>query len=138
MVEQFSFTAIFIFNSLAGNSKRYMRTKCFRISIDNGTKEFSEYPDECPEYWIIKKIGLLKTKELLLQLTDFIRVVDISHKHLLEALHSSFKDVEGSLHYFTALQHHMNYLATFNKKDFRNGKGTIIVATPQEILNLIK
>lgn len=89
-------------------------------------------------YWLIKETGLLKTKSLLLQLTDFIRVVDISHEQLQEALQSNFKDVEDSLQYFTALQHGLDYLATFNKKDFRIIKGSVQVASPQEILRLMK
>lgn len=89
-------------------------------------------------YWLIKETGVAKTKAALLQLTDFIQVVDISHEQLREALQSNFKDVEDGLQYFTAVQHNMNYFATFNKKDFRNGLGTIIVATPQEILKLIQ
>lgn len=89
-------------------------------------------------YWLIKKMGLQKTKATLLQLTDFIRVVDISHEQLQEALQSNFKDVEDSLQYFTALQHDINYLATFNKKDFKSNNGNIIAATPQEILDLFQ
>lgn len=73
----------------------------------------------------------------MIELLGFIRVLDISHEQLLQALQSNGKDVEDSIQYYTALQHHMDYLATFNRKDFCNIKGNVQAALPQDILKVI-
>lgn len=88
-------------------------------------------------YWMIKDLGLAKTKTLLMELLRFIRVLDVSHEQLLQTLQSNGKDIEDSIQYYTALQHGMDYLATFNGKDFRNIKGSVQVALPQQISKVI-
>lgn len=86
-------------------------------------------------YWLAKEMSVAKTKTLLLQLTQFITVLELSHEQVVHALQSDFKDIEDSLQYFTALEHRMDFIATFNKKDFKTAKGAIRIAAPQEILN---
>ena len=88
-------------------------------------------------YWMIKDLGLQETKNLLKQLFDFVRVIDIKHEQLLYSLQAEFKDLEDGIQYYTAIQHELDYFATFNKNDFRRAMRSVKVLSPAELMKII-
>lgn len=56
---------------------------------------------------------------------------------IIDALHSSFKDKEDAIQYFTALHSEADYFITRNKKDYEPHTTTLPVYTPAEFLSKI-
>lgn len=79
-------------------------------------------------YWLTKYLGVHVAKTTLLKLLAHIKVIDSNHEGALEALKSDIKDIEDALQYFTALNHKMDYLISFDIdfKKFANSKLPIV------------
>lgn len=79
-------------------------------------------------YWLTKYLGVDVAKTTLLKLLEHIKVIDSNHEGALEALKSDFKDIEDAIQYFTALNHKMDYLISFDIdfKKFANSKLPIV------------
>lgn len=79
-------------------------------------------------YWLTKYLGVDVAKTTLLKLLEHIKVIDSNHEGTLEALKSDFKDIEDAIQYFTALNHKMDYLISFDIdfKKFANSKLPIV------------
>lgn len=65
-------------------------------------------------YWLTKYLGVDIAKTTLLKLLEHIKVLDGNHENALAALKSNFKDIEDALQYFTAINHKMDYLISFD------------------------
>lgn len=82
-------------------------------------------------YYLLRKTAKHETViTKLKQLLSFIDVLDMSHRNVLAALDSSFKDFEDALQYHTALQSYaVDVILTRNLKDYK--KSIIPVMTPE-------
>ncbi|TKB98586.1 type II toxin-antitoxin system VapC family toxin [Pedobacter cryophilus] len=79
-------------------------------------------------YWLTKYLGVDVAKTTLLKLLEHIKVIDSNHEGALDALKSDSKDIEDALQYFTALNHKMDYLISFDIdfQKFANAKLPIV------------
>jgi predicted nucleic acid-binding protein len=81
-------------------------------------------------YFIRKKFGMDKSKELLRKLRLFIAILPIEENIVDITLNSKFNDFdvndfEDGLQYFTSKEHNIKVLITRNGKDYKE-KGVII------------
>lgn len=85
-------------------------------------------------YWLTKAYGHARAKELLLSLMADVACIDISHENAISALHSSVKDMEDAIQYYTALQHKLDYFISRDKNLRRESIPVLPVYTPGEFL----
>jgi predicted nucleic acid-binding protein len=83
-------------------------------------------------YFIRKKYGMEKSKEILRQLRLFISVLPIEEKIVDMALNSKFGDFEDGLQYFTSKDHHITILITRNGRDYK--EKDIMIQTAEEYI----
>ncbi|MDR1972003.1 MAG: PIN domain-containing protein [Treponema sp.] len=76
-------------------------------------------------YFIRKKFGIDKSKELLRKLRLFIGILPIEENIVDITLNSKFNDFEDGLQYFASKEHNIKTLITRNGKDYKE-KGVII------------
>ncbi len=88
-------------------------------------------------YWLTKTYGNAKAKELLLTLLADVSVIDINHEIVLNALHSTIKDIEHTLQYYTALHHKIDYFITQDKQLQKQSIASLPVYAPEEFLKII-
>jgi predicted nucleic acid-binding protein len=73
----------------------------------------------------------------LRQLVSFITILAVDEHVITQALHSSFKDFEDAIQYYTAKDQQIPCLVTRNTKDYATADRTIMqVVTPEEYLQL--
>lgn len=86
-------------------------------------------------YYVLKFFYKMKNpKPLLLRLREYVRLLGVDEDAIDQALHSSFKDFEDAVQYYTALEADMDFIVTRNLKDYKNSE--IPVVLPQEINRL--
>lgn len=88
-------------------------------------------------YWLTKAYGQAKAKELLLSLLTDITCIDISHEIVVAALHSTIKDIEDALQYYTALHHKIDYFISRDKQILKVAIPVLPAYTPEEFLKEI-
>ncbi|MBO9571057.1 MAG: PIN domain-containing protein [Chitinophagaceae bacterium] len=88
-------------------------------------------------YWLTKAYGHPKAKEILLSLLADIRCVDIPHEMTIASLHSSIKDIEDALQYYTALHHKMDYFISHDRRIYKEAAPVLPAYSPEEFLNII-
>lgn len=88
-------------------------------------------------YWLTKAYGQEKAKKLLLTLVADVKVVDITHETSVAALHSSIKDNEDALQYYTALQHKLDYFISRDKQFHKEAIPLLPIYTPEQFLKEI-
>jgi len=87
-------------------------------------------------YWMLKAYGYAKTRELLLDMLSFIKIVDCKHEIIVNALNSSIKDIEDALQYYTALSNQMDYFITFDKDLKKSAIPSLPIFSPHEFSNI--
>jgi predicted nucleic acid-binding protein len=70
-------------------------------------------------YFIRKKHGIEKSKELLRRLRLFISILSVEEKIVDLALNSKFGDFEDGLQYFAGKEHSITVLITRNVRDYK-------------------
>lgn len=85
-------------------------------------------------YWLTKAYGNAKAKELLLTLMADVRVIDLPHEIVLNALHSKITDIEDALQYYTAVHHKLDYFISRDKQLKKQSIPLLPVYTPRELL----
>lgn len=85
-------------------------------------------------YWLTKAYGNAKAKELLLTLMADVRVIDLPHEIVLNALHSKITDIEDALQYYTAVHHKLDYFISRDKQLKKQSIPILPVYTPRELL----
>lgn len=75
-------------------------------------------------------------RNLLIDLEEYINIVDISHEQTNEALKDDdFKDIEDSFQYYCALENDCDCIVTINIKDFPKKEGGLDIYTPNEFVS---
>lgn len=85
-------------------------------------------------YWLTKAYGHAKAKELLLSLMGDITCIDIPHEMAIAALHSSVKDIEDALQYYTAIHHKLDYFISRDKQMLKEATVLLPAYSPKEFL----
>ena len=85
-------------------------------------------------YWVKKSLGIEITKTLLLELLEDVETIDCDHKTAVLAIASVMPDVEDALQYYTALQHKLDYVITFDKHFQKQAIPSLPIYSPQEFL----
>lgn len=85
-------------------------------------------------YWVKKSLGIETTKALLLELLEEVETIDCNHKTAVLAIASVMTDVEDALQYYTALQHQLNGVITFDKQFQKQALPSLPIYSPQEFL----
>lgn len=79
-----------------------------------------------------------KVSSLLERLLKIVSVAGVTETEILEALKSGWNDFEDAVQYFSARNIAVSYIVTRNKKDYLSAKEDIVIAEPQEFLNLME
>jgi len=79
-------------------------------------------------------LGIQTTKTLLLELLEDIETIDCDHKTAVLAIASVMTDVEDALQYYTALQHKLDCVITFDKHFQKQAIPCLPIYSPQEFL----
>lgn len=85
-------------------------------------------------YWLSKAYGDAKAKELLLTLLTDVKVIDIPHEIVLNALHSKINDIEDALQYYSAIHHRLDYFISRDKQLQKQSIPVLPVYTPVEFI----
>ena len=85
-------------------------------------------------HWITKEFGSKNAKKILLMLIKDLEVIDCSHDTALNALNSSFDDIEDALQYYTALRHKLDIFLSFDKKLAKEAIPQLPVRNPIDFL----
>lgn len=85
-------------------------------------------------YWLTKAYGYAKAKELLLALLNDITCIDLPHDKVVNALHSSIKDMEDAIQYYCALHHKIDYFISRDKDLHKLGIPALPVYSPEDFL----
>jgi len=88
-------------------------------------------------YWLSKAYGAKKAKQLLLNLLDTVRVIDISHELRLLALNSNIDDIEDALQYYTAIHNQLDYFISKDKKNKKSAIPSLPVIDPSQFLKQV-
>jgi predicted nucleic acid-binding protein len=83
-------------------------------------------------YFIRKKYGIEKSKELLRRLRLFINILPIEENIVDMTLNSKIGDFEDGLQYFTGKAHNVTVLITRNIRDYK--EKSIIIQTAGEYI----
>lgn len=88
-------------------------------------------------YYIVRKIlGNKQALSVIKDLSEIIEIQETGKNEILEALNSSFKDLEDAIQYYSALRNkEITAIITRNIKDF--GNSTLAVFTPEIYLKTI-
>jgi len=109
--------------------------KLLKILIDNPYKVFvTPAIIHITSYWVKKSLGTAITKTLLLELLRDIKTIDCDHKTAILAINSAMTDIEDALQYYTALQHQLDCVITFDKVFQKQAIPSLPIYSPQEFL----
>jgi predicted nucleic acid-binding protein len=89
-------------------------------------------------YWLTKAYSHAKAKEIIISLLNDITCIDISHEHVITALHSSIRDIEDALQYYTALHHRVEYFISRDKQLKKDAISILPIYDPEEFLKEIR
>jgi predicted nucleic acid-binding protein len=82
-------------------------------------------------YYILRKVESRHfARDVLSRLKALLTVLSINEKIIAMALSSDFNDFEDAIQYYTAIENHLDYLITRNKKDYK--EAGLIVCTAKE------
>lgn len=87
-------------------------------------------------YWLTKVYKSAMAKDLLLTLLADVRVIDIGHETIINALSSRMVDFEDALQYYTALHHRLDYFISRDKSLKKTSIPVLPVYSPEEFLKL--
>jgi len=87
-------------------------------------------------YWLTKAYGIDKARAILLELLNFIAVIDCPHQVALNALNSIMNDIEDALQYYTAMHHQLDFFITQDKQLKNAAIPVLPVYYPEEFLQL--
>lgn len=88
-------------------------------------------------YWLTKAYGHEKAKKLMLTMLADVATIDINHETTIAALHSSIRDIEDALQYYTALYHKIDYFISRDKQLHKDSLAILPVYTPEQFLKQI-
>jgi predicted nucleic acid-binding protein len=88
-------------------------------------------------YWLTKAYGSEKSKQLLLNLLDDVRSIDISHELTLLALNSKIEDIEDALQYYTAIDNQIDYFISRDKKFQQSAIPSLPIIDPSYFLTKV-
>jgi predicted nucleic acid-binding protein len=71
-------------------------------------------------YLISKELSKKVANEFLRDSRRLFRFTDMPGKVITLSIEDRYKDFEDDLHYYTAVEHKLDYLITRNKKDFKS------------------
>ena len=89
-------------------------------------------------YWLSKAYGTKKAKQLLLNLLDTVRVIDISHELKLLALNSNIDDIEDALQYYSAIDNQLDFFISRDKKLQKTAIPSLPVIDPSQFLKQMR
>ncbi len=85
-------------------------------------------------YWLAATFKPEQAKAFLLTILADVRVIDIGHETVVNALHSKIPGIEDALQYYTALHHKLDYFISRDKGLQRAAIPILPVCTPEEFL----
>lgn len=89
-------------------------------------------------FYLQKDFDSLTAKSLLIELLKLVSIVETNPNTIAKALNSPIKDIEDAIHYYTALDHQIDFLIT-NDIDFLKMDGEVLnIKTPKEFLKLFQ
>lgn len=89
-------------------------------------------------YWLTKAYDQTKARVIIGALLNDITCIEISHDQVVTALHSSIRDIEDALQYYTALHYRIDYFISRDKQLKRDAIATLPIYTPDEFMKEIK
>lgn len=110
----------------------------FQLSID-GTVQLYTTPAvlHIVSYYTGQAYPKEATKKILLALLNDIRIVEASHATVLQALNSSFDDLEDAMQYFAAMQAGLHYFVSADKKLKKSALHELPVCNLRELFTLV-
>ncbi len=84
-------------------------------------------------HFLLFKHLKMEVRKVLAKFKVLVEVLAVDDKIIDLALTSDFKDFEGAVQYYTAIENEMDIIITRNKKDFKNADLPILTA--REFLN---
>ncbi|SOD20403.1 type II toxin-antitoxin system VapC family toxin [Pedobacter xixiisoli] len=89
-------------------------------------------------FYIQKDFNVTTSKALLKELLKVVNLIETCPEAVYNALNSSIKDIEDAIHYYTAIEHQMDYIIT-NDINFLKLNGTALnIKTPEQFLQLLQ
>ncbi len=85
-------------------------------------------------HWLTKVYNDTKAKELLITLLADVKVIDIEHDIVLNALLSRINDIEDAIQYYAALHHRMDYFITRDKQLQKQAISVLPIYSPDDFL----
>ena len=114
------------------NKAHRLLTKCLEPSV-KGCVSFHSLPII---NYMLRRYSLKERRRALLEVTDFLKVVSVSHEKVIDAItDENFSDFEDCLQEKCALNINSDYIVTNNVKDFSASE--IPAVTPAELLEII-
>ena len=109
----------------------------FNASLLNKVKIFVSAVSYNNIYYILRQsLTHKETIKLLDELSDLIKIVDVTESIIKKSLKSDFKDFEDAIQYNCALTiNKIDFIVTRNGKDFK--KSILPVMNPQEAIGII-
>ena len=88
-------------------------------------------------YYILRKAGgNSQARKFISTIVQYITVITIDHKNVLDALKSKFSDFEDALQHDSAVEHQCEYIITRNIEDYKNAE--IPVLLPEEFIGMFQ
>lgn len=84
-------------------------------------------------YVAFDRYKLPYAEELLWKFIEVCSVVNTGKGDVFSALHSTFRDKEDAIQYYTALAEDVDYLVTRDKKDFKIHPSILPILTPIQL-----
>jgi predicted nucleic acid-binding protein len=88
-------------------------------------------------HWLTKAYNQAKAKEILISLLNDVVCIDISHELVITSLHSSIRDIEDAMQYYTALHYQIDYFISRDKQLKKDAISILPIYTPEEFLKEI-
>jgi predicted nucleic acid-binding protein len=133
MIKAFLDTNILV--DLIGDRKPFSKhvIEIFKHAEEKKITLFTSSHSIATVYYILKKyVADKELKEILLNLLDFIDIIEVNLDVLKKALRSNHKDFEDAIQMICASRiSGMNYIITRNTKDFKTSE--IMVLSPDEM-----
>ena len=79
-------------------------------------------------YYILRKAGgNSQARKFISTIVQYITVITIDHKNVLDALKSKFSDFEDALQHDSAVEHQCEYIITINIEDYKNEEIPVLI-----------
>jgi len=88
-------------------------------------------------YWLRKSHGTSTTKEMLIELTNHLEVLEVGHEITRSALKSEMNDIEDALQYQAALAYKMDLFITNDRHVKKVALSSLPVLDPDEFLKAL-